>query len=358
MDRKTIIVVVICLGVLFFGNSVIQKLFPPVPLPAGATNAVITATAPLTNPSVPAATIGAPTPALTTPMPKPVLVTSSEEKTLSFSNHEVRYTFSSHGGGIKSIELLQYPETVSRSRKQPAGTNNVAELNTSQAGPVLTIFGDDSVHDAGQFVLTQTATGMRAEKSLTNGLRITKDFVINSNFLVTATVRMENTANLPLTLSAQEWVIGTATPMDAADRGEAEGVIWYDGNKTEEKTRMWFDGGGFLFWSSPPKPEFRAGQSNVLWAAVHNQYFVLAAMPTNAAWQSFLVLWICHAPQAVGPASPTIRSRKDCRRLWSIRRPPWRPGRCSSGRSSSTLARKSIARWRASLRSSRTTWTW
>lgn len=285
MDRKTIIVVVICLGVLFFGNSVIQKLFPPVPLPAGATNAVTTATAPLTNPSVPAATIGAPTPALATPMPKPVLATSSEEKTLSFSNREVRYTFSSHGGGIKSIELLQYPETVSRSRKQSAGTNNVAELNTPQAAPVLTIFGDESVHDAGQFVLTQTAAGMRAEKSLSNGLRITKDFVVNSNFLVTATVRMENTANLPLTLSAQEWVIGTATPMDAADRGEAEGVIWYDGNKTEEKSRMWFDGGGFLFWSSPPKPEFRAGQSNVLWAAVHNQYFVLAAMPTNAAWQ-------------------------------------------------------------------------
>ena len=101
---------------------------------------------------------------------------------------------------------------------------------------------------------------VRAEKTLTNGLRLVKDFQIGSNYLVHATVRLENTSSGPLVLSAQEWVVGTATPMGPDDKGDVEGVIWYNGSKTEEKVRSWFDNKGFLFWGGVPHPEFRAGQ--------------------------------------------------------------------------------------------------
>jgi hypothetical protein len=51
----------------------------------------------------------------------------------------------------------------------------------------------------------------------------------------------------------------------------------------EEKAATWFINSGFLFWGGTPRPEFRAGQSNVVWLAAQNQFFVLAAMlPTNA----------------------------------------------------------------------------
>lgn len=283
MDRKTIIVVVICLAVMFLGQSLINKMFPPTPLPPGATNTVATAGVTVTNP--PPALSTAPPATLTTPAPKPILAIPGEERIETFSTTDARYTFTSHGGGIRTIELLNYPETVVRSKKPPAGTNDVATLNTPHAAPVLTIFGDETLRADGVFALTRTATGMRAEKSLTNGLRIIKDFQFGSNFLIHATVRLENTSSLPLPLSAQEWVMGTATPMDAEDRGDVEGIMWYDGNKTDDKTRAWFDGGGFLFWSSPPRSDYTAGQSNVVWVAVHNQFFVLAAMPTNAAAQ-------------------------------------------------------------------------
>ena len=285
MDRKTIIVVVICFGLMFFGSHLINKIFPPTPLPPGATNTIATATAPLTNQPTTATPGAAPTTSVTTPAPKPILSYSASEETVSLGNDQVRYTFTSHGGGVKTIELLKYPETVSRAAKKRADTNEVATLNTPHAAPVLAILGDESVEDAGVFALTRTANSVRAEKTLTNGLRLVKDFQIGTNFLIHTTVRLENTSSQPLALSAQEWVIGTATPMGPDDRGDVEAVMWYDGNKTDEKARMWFDNKGFLFWGGVPRPEFRAGQSNVVWATVHNQFFVLAAMPTNPAPQ-------------------------------------------------------------------------
>lgn len=286
MDRKTIIVVVICLAIMFLGQSLINKLFPPTPLPPGATNVVATATSSLTNPPTQATPVPPPTaPLSATRAPVRAVTYSGTEETVLLKHDQVLYTFTSHGGGLKTIQLLQYPETVTRKKKQPSGTNDVATLNTPHAAPVLDILGDDSVRDDGAFTLTPRGDGLRAEKSLTNGLRLVKDYQFSSNYLIQATVRLENTSRLPLALSAQEWVVGTATPMDSEDRGEVEGVMWYDGSKIDEKTRSWFDNTGFLFWGGVPRPEFVAGQSNVVWVAAHNQFFALLAMPTNPAPQ-------------------------------------------------------------------------
>lgn len=286
MDRKTIIIVIICFGLMFFGSHLINKIFPPTPLPPSATNLMATAASPLTNqPATTATGTASAVPAVSVTAPKPILNYAGAEETISLGNDQARYTFTSYGGGLKTIQLLKYPETVSNSKKIPSDTNDIAMLNTPNAAAVLTILGDESVQDPGVFTLTRTATSVRAEKTLTNGLRLVKDFQIGTNFLIHATVRMENTSSQSLALSAQEWVIGTATPMGGDDRGDVEGIMWYDGNKTEEKVGSWFSSGGFLFWHSAGHAEFRAGQSNVVWAAVHNQFFVLAAMPTNPAPQ-------------------------------------------------------------------------
>lgn len=286
MDRKTIIVVVVCLALMFLGQSLINKLFPPTPLPPGTTNVVATASSPLTNPPAPTAATTPPSgPVTPTTVPARAVQYAGSEETISLKHDQALYTFTSHGGGLKTIQLLQYPEQISRKKKQPTGTNDVATLNTPHAAPVLEILGDDSVRDGGEFTLTPRDNGLRAEKVLTNGLRLVKDYQLSSNYLIHATVRLENTSAQPLALSAQEWVVGTATPMDPEDRGEVEGVMWYDGSKTDERTRSWFDGGGFLFWASPPRSELVAGQGNVVWVSAHNQFFALVAMPTNPAPQ-------------------------------------------------------------------------
>ena len=286
MDRKTIIVVVVCFGLMMFGSSLINKLYPPKPIPPDQTNALANATSPATNRAAELAATPPPVaPAAITTVPKPTIRYAGEEQILLVTNADARYLFTSQDGGLKTIELVNYEESVSGHDKKSTEPKDLATLNTEHAHPVMSVFGDDSVQDGTQFALTRTTNGVRAEKTLTNGLRLVKDFQINSNYLVHATVRLENTSSRPLSLSAQEWVVGTATPMGPDDKGDVEGVMWYNGAKTEEKVRSWFENKGFLFWGGVPHLEFRAGQSNVVWAAGHNQFFALVAMPAVPALQ-------------------------------------------------------------------------
>jgi YidC/Oxa1 family membrane protein insertase len=131
--------------------------------------------------------------------------------------------------------------------------------------------------------------GVRAEKTLTNGLRLVKEFQPSTNYLVIATVHLENTSGQPLKLPAQEWTIGTATPMGPEDNGLNVGIMWYDGAAKQEIAQPWFDNSSFLscvgMGSRQPRSEYRAGTSNVVWASVHNQFFALVAMPKEPAPQ-------------------------------------------------------------------------
>jgi hypothetical protein len=81
-----------------------------------------------------------------------------------------------------------------------------------------------------------------------------------------------------VTLPAQEWFAGTATPMNAQDDGSAVAVMWYNGSKSQDIGAKYFSR-GFLSMSRVPPTEFRGGSNDVAWVAVHNQYFMLAVMP-------------------------------------------------------------------------------
>jgi YidC/Oxa1 family membrane protein insertase len=149
------------------------------------------------------------------------------------------------------------------------------------------VLGDESVQGDGIFELTQTANGVSAEKTLTNGLRLIKEFQLGTNYLVHATVRLENTSSESLALSPQEWVIGMAAPMGPDDNGQAVGLMWHNGAKKEKILKPWFDNASFFscvgLSSSQPRTEYRGGSSNVVWASAHNQFFALVAMPAEPA---------------------------------------------------------------------------
>ena len=294
------------MGLLMLWSFVIvPKLYQPIPLPPGATNVVAT-----TQSVTAAAANPAPAPAVTPPSmsaattPRPAFLTNVPEQTVVVTNDNARYTFTSRGGGLKLVELVRYPETVSkRSRKQPPASD-VATLNTRAFVPVLAGLGDAAVEGDGIFTLTQTATGVRAEKDLTNGLRLVKEFQLSTNYLVNATVRIENDSSQPLDLPAQEWAIGTATPMGPDDKNSlAIGAMWYNGLKTEDISPMWFDNRSFGCVPGVPRTEYRAGSSNVVWAALHNQFFALVAMSKEPAMQ--IVSWPVILPQPEANLSAT-----------------------------------------------------
>jgi len=302
MDRKSILVMVICFVVLMLWYPlVVNKLYPPKSRPLGATNAppaLFTATnQPTPAPSPTPTTLEEPT-----PTPRLVVNTNVPEEVVEIANAKARYTFTSHGGGLKLVELLQYPQSVSSKPKKVPLTNHVATLNTFTPAPTLAVLGGEAVQGDGVFQLTKTANGVRADKTLTNGLSIVKEFKLAADYLVTATVRLENRSAEPLALPAQEWIVGTATPMDARDQGQAVGVLWYNGAKTEEVGGSSYFSGGCR--GAVPPLEYHGGASNVVWAAAHNQFFALVAMPQQPA-QSLLIRRL-DLPRPTGEAASMV----------------------------------------------------
>ncbi len=206
------------------------------------------------------------------------------------TNSHARYTFTSRGGGLKFVELLDYPEIISaRWTKTKTAGDTVASLNRSAPVPVLALLGDTNLVGDGVFTLAKTDDGVRAEKLLPDGLRLVKEFHIGSNYLVNASVRLENTTARPLAVPAQEWVAGTAAPMDVDDNnfGYYGGSMWYNGANSALVNLSYFSPGTttFFFFPRTPKFEYREGASNVVWAAVENQFFTLLAMPKQPAGQ-------------------------------------------------------------------------
>jgi YidC/Oxa1 family membrane protein insertase len=280
MDRQSTVVIIVCvllIGLWYF--VLVPKLYPQKPLPPGWTNAPsateLAATPGPTSPAAPAR--------IEAPAPTPALVvnTNQPEQLVRLSNGNARYTFTSYGGGLKLVELSPEPEWTSRATN--SSTSRVATLDTYTVAPTLALLGGVTLQGDGIFKLTTTTNGVRAEKTLANGLRIIKDFDVSSNYLVAATVRLENHSDRALELPPQQWFVGTATPLDPRDTGLAVGVLWYNGAKTFDTGAGYFSSRGFACTPRTPPAEYVGGSSNVVWVALHNQYFALAAMPQQPA---------------------------------------------------------------------------
>ena len=285
MDRKTILLIVASLGLLFAFQWGVNKFFPPVPLPKN-TNTITTVTngtgtnlvivtnlpAPVLNAAPPSAPIAI------------VLATNLAEQVEVIETRDAIYTFTSHGGGLKQIQLKSYPETVGCDLV--SGTNLFATLNDHARVPVLAMQADAALGD-NEFTLRRTETGsIVAEKSMPSGLRVVKQFDFGSNYQFTARVRLENTSAQPLVLPAQQISIGTATPMGPRDPMLLMGVFWFNGLKAEHVEQPWFDGSGCF--AKTPRLEYSSGTNAVFWAAVHNQFFALVVVPgTNAVAGQF-----------------------------------------------------------------------
>jgi len=286
MDRKTITVLIASFALLFLLQSVIiPKFFPPIPLPK--TNVVATATNVLgTNvPVMTPATSAVPAVPVPTVAPAIAIATNVAEQIETLETAEAIYTFTSHGGGLKRVELKHYLEMVGCDRT--SSTNLFATLNDRARVPVLAMQADGLFGD-NIFKLTRSGPGtLIAEKELPSGLRVVKQFDLGSNYQLSAKVRLENATAQAITLPAQQLSIGTATPMGPRDDMLMMGVFWFNGTKPEHIEMSYFSSGGGCM-NKAPRLEYASGPNNILWAAVHNQFFALAVVPgTNSAGAHF-----------------------------------------------------------------------
>jgi len=306
MDRTGIIVVSICVILLGFWFVEQQKYYSHLPQTPLNTNVVAGVQATTANSSP---VVSAPGTFLT-----PAFDTNAPEDLIAITNADARYTFTSRSGGLKSVELLKYPETVSPRWKKEIATNAVATLNTHAPVPILAILGDPSFVGDGNFTLTKTTDGVRAEKSFADGLILTKEFHVSSNYLINASVSLKNSSDKLLALPAQDWVVGTATPMGPDDNNFLAygGVMWFDGAKTQDHVASYFSTNTTIlgFFHRTPSTEYQAGAGNVVWAAAHNQFFAIIAMSnTNQPAQQIVAQPVALPSLTIDnqiPTAPTV----------------------------------------------------
>jgi len=300
MDRKSIIVIVISLLLLWVLTRTVNHFYPPIPIPpeqlAAMTNAQSGNVQALTTVSNAPGTVTATNPA-------PLVLPSLPEQTLLLTNDDLIFCFTSHGGGLKTVALRKFPAVISRTGVTSLETNT-ATLNAKAPAPVLAFLGNEAQGD-NYFTLTRNGRVVTAEKNLANGLRLVKEFDIGTNYVFTARVRMENTSAQPLKIPTRELVVGTATPVGPLDDPTALGAFWYNGVKAQSVKQPWFANRTLGCIPGTPRAVYEEGTNNVVWTAVHNQFFTLAAIPANPAPRVIIHPIYIPPPEMVGLTNAT-----------------------------------------------------
>jgi YidC/Oxa1 family membrane protein insertase len=277
MDRKTITILALSLVLLLLWYPLTNYLFPPIPLPPETEQPPITTAPDRPGQPQPLAPSLSPAPAA------PLVSSYLPEQTLTLDTPDAFYTFTSHGGGLKTIALKRYPATVERRRHDPQRPARLATLNAPASAPVLAILGGETVQGDGVFTLRQYGSGVRAEKALPSGLYMIKEFLPSTNYQLKANVRIENRSGESVALPTQEWIVGTATPIGRRNEGPMLGFEWFDGKSAEHIGESWFANRTLGCIPGTPRSLYLRGSSNVVWAAVHNQFFTLIATPSKPA---------------------------------------------------------------------------
>jgi YidC/Oxa1 family membrane protein insertase len=287
MDRKSIAILAVTAVLFFMWPRLVNRIYPPIPAPqatnsvAGGTNGVFagaasTNTSPFGVPSLSATDTNSFRAAMTT-------LAGGKAENVTVDTELVRYHFTPIGGGIQTLELKEY-KTFVGCKSDALLTNPPATLNTKAPLPMFMVTGAEGLLGDNIFQLSTQGQTVRAEKTLTNGLVLVKEFQILSNYQANVTLRWENRGAAPVRLPARELVIGTATPLGAFDDKTTLGLDWYDGSSPHRTPRSYFEASSFMWvWHTPAKTEYSGGASNVNWAAVHNQFFTAVITPALPA---------------------------------------------------------------------------
>lgn len=282
MDRKAVIVLIVSFLLLVAWYPLVNLIYPPAPLPA-ATNEWHR-----TGQPAAAATNAAPTAFLsaapTNLPPRPKVDAGKPEQIERLVHDGITYLFTSHGGGLKAIELdpKKYPQTIRRKKSEQALEPGVV-LNRGALAPVLALGGHPALEEDGYYDLQRVGPGVRAVKTLSNGLHIVKEFLPGTNYLVQALVRIENRGREPVILPTHEVVAGTASLVNSKEEVMQLGVFVRDPKRTKHVDEGWFANRTLGCFPGTPRPLYRSEGDPVTWVASHNRFFALAAIPATPA---------------------------------------------------------------------------
>lgn len=276
MDRKSLLLLAAACVVLVLWYPLMNRLYPPKPLPPPATNQPATAPAPggTNAPEVITRTLvpGIAHPGFRAP--------TTNEQTLVLETDAARYVFTSHGGGLKHVELKGYPDTIICDPREK-GSETPVKFNRLAPTPLFALLGAEGSPGAQHYALRQDGGTLIAERALPDGLHIVKEFRPESNYLVSATVRLENRTTTNVAVPAHELVIGTAAPVHTNDLPQYLGLFAGRDGGHKHINEAWFANRTLGCLPGTPHAEFVSEWTNTAWAAVYNQFFAAIAIATN-----------------------------------------------------------------------------
>ncbi len=308
MDRNAILILVVAALLMVFWGDLVDKIVPPsprrsIPLDVNGTGAGNNATvntnqAPVigpvegnqtqlegngTRPENNGTVI--PEANATATAPLPVLKPQKPETTQSVEAGPAEFIFTSRGGGISEVLLRDHPIDTG---KPSSATNRVA-LNRGEVLPLFALWGTNqtlTLTGREDYTLApigegNTTKGWRATLEAGNGIKIIKEFMPTDGFLMTnVVVKIQNLSTNQIMVPSLHVALGSSTPAGMGKLSDAmyHGVFWFDGNEDTHYEQGDFANRTLGCFPGTEQERFTAGNKNVRWSAVHNQFYTIIAM--------------------------------------------------------------------------------
>ena len=278
MDRTSVIVVTICVILLFTWEPLLEKISPIPPAQPQPTNAV-----PIQVPGQANAPTSAP---LTQAPPNPDFqppVKLDSPKLSILDTEDTSYIFTSEGG-LKTVELKE-PHVVLGDNVDLLWDTNNEDADSKPIilnhGVELPVFALKGIDDS-EFSITADDSLVTMVSTNKAGIRITKKFDAGTDYLLHSTITLANPMTEPIALPQWKLMLGTSVPLQSGESYPVWGAQWHNGEDMEDIDESWFTNSTLGCFPGTPRTEFRSAGQPIKWVGIHNRFFAITTMPTEA----------------------------------------------------------------------------
>ena len=114
------------------------------------------------------------------------------------------------------------------------------------------------------------------------GIRITKEFSAGTNYLLHSTITLANPMSEPVAVQPWKLMLGTSMPLQAGESYPVWGAQWHNGEDMEDIDESWFANSTLGCFPGTPRTEFWSAGQPIKWVGIHNRFFSITTMPTEA----------------------------------------------------------------------------
>ena len=283
MDRTSVIVVTICVILLFTWPALLEKISPTPPQPIQPTNAPPAQVAGQTNAPNTARYQQAPLSQgpISPDFKSPVKLDSPKISILESEGSS--YIFTSEGG-LKTVELKKPHVVLGENVDLLWDTNNgdvVSKPIILNHGVELPLFALKGIDDS-EFSITADDSLVTMVSTNKAGIRITKEFSAGTNYLLHSKITLANPMSEPVAVQPWKLMLGTSMPLQAGESYPVWGAQWHNGEDMEDIDESWFANRTLGCFPGTPRTEFWSAGQPIKWVGIHNRFFSMTTMPTDA----------------------------------------------------------------------------